>query len=132
MISQKLKILNRIRPSVDSWWHTGSDRPSTRLHATDHHSMGLTVHPVFHSPHCLPIHFVFHHILYEELMGDSVRSAIETKVNNIHCSLVTHQAIHFIAEDYQVDQAWLPLCEAMLTTPTCLLVLHVHGKYLQD
>ena len=44
-------------------------------------------------------------------MGDGVESLTKVKINNIHC---------------------FPLHKSMLTTPNCLLVLHVLRKGFQD
>lgn len=82
----------------------------TRLRATDHPSLSLAAKPVFDPLHCLLIQSAHRRLLYEDVTGDNVKS----QVDNIHCSFLIHQTSHLIVEGYQVDQARLCLCEAML------------------
>lgn len=77
MISQKLKMLNRIRPSIDPWGYIDNDWPPSRLHATDDHSLALDIQPVFNSPHCLLIQLIHQQFFYKDLMEDSVKGLTE-------------------------------------------------------
>ena len=71
-------------------------------------------------------------LLYEDLLGDSVKGPAEVQVDNIHCSPLVYQASHFIVEVYQVGQARIPFGEAMLTTPDKFLLLNAPGYGFQD
>lgn len=111
------------------WQWLDSNKP----HATDHHSLGPAIQPVFNITHCLPTQPIIHHLLsLWGLMGSTAKNLAEVKVDNIHSSLIIPQASHFTIEAFQVGQALLPFFKAMLAAPNCLLVLHVPGKRLQD
>lgn len=62
-ISQKLKMSNRIRPSVDLCVYTGNGWTPNKPHATDHHPLGPAIQPVFNITHCLPTQPIIHHLL---------------------------------------------------------------------
>lgn len=46
---------------ITSYW------PTTRLHSTDHHPLGLAIEPVFNPPRCLLIQTITDQLLYEIL-----------------------------------------------------------------
>lgn len=50
-------------------------------------------------------------------MRDSIESLTEVKINNIHCSPLTHQESCHIIEGYQVGQVSHPVHISMLTAP---------------
>ena len=60
-------------------------------------------------------------------MGDSVKSHVEVKVHNIHCS-----ASHGNLKGYQIGQAGFLLDESTLTTPDNLLFFHFLGDDIQN
>ncbi|KAK4832345.1 hypothetical protein QYF61_021874 [Mycteria americana] len=66
-------------------------KPSHVLHAADHHPLGLDVQPVFNSPHCLLMQPILHQLLYEDLMGDSVKGLTEIQVDNTHFSSLIYK-----------------------------------------
>lgn len=41
-----------------------------------------------------------------QMTGGSVKDFIKLKVNNVNCSPLIHQSIHFITEGYQIGQSW--------------------------
>lgn len=49
---------------------------------------------------------------------------------SIHCSLLVHQADHFITEGYQVCQAWFSLHKSTLLPPNHFQVLNIFGTCL--
>jgi len=59
-------------------------------------------------------------------MRGSVESLNKVKIKQ--CKLFTpiHQASCFITEGCQICQAWFPVPESMLTTPSQILVIHIY------
>lgn len=51
---------------------------------------------------------------------------------NLHCFLLLHGISNFVAEGYQVGQAWFSLCKCTLTSPNNLPALNVFGSGLHD
>lgn len=79
--------------------------------------MNLAVQPVFsplHGPLTQPL---LSQLLYEDVIGESVKGLTKVKVNNI-----------IIVEGCQVGQARFPLHKSMLTTQNHLLVLFMSRK----
>lgn len=44
------------------------------LHTTDDNSLSPAIQPIFKSPHCLFIEVILHHLAYEEVVGDNVKT----------------------------------------------------------
>lgn len=59
---------------------------SVALCATNHHSLGPAVQPVFSVPHCLLIQAMLHQVLCGDLIADRVVGLTEVQVDNMYCS----------------------------------------------
>jgi len=128
-----MQMLNRTGPIIDPWdtlLVTGMQLDLVPLITP----LRAPVQTVFNPPHHLLIQPIHQQVLYEDLMGDSVKGPTVVQVDNSHCSPLICQASHFIIEIYQVGQARLPIGEAMLTTstPDDLLVLNAPENGFQD
>lgn len=64
---------------------------------------------------------ILQQLVFEDLTGDRAKSLPQDKVLNVHCSPLIYPLSHFILEDSQSGQAWLPLCESLLTILTTFL-----------
>ena len=118
-------MLNKTGPSVPSLTYTASYWPQTRLCTTGHHPQGQPFRQFsIHLTVCSSSPYSNSSRGCKTRMGDHTKGLTELQVDAIHCSSLIHWASHFIVE-VQVGQAWLPLGEAMLTTPDDFLVLHV-------
>lgn len=73
---------------------------STRVHATDDHSLGLVIQSTHFS--VLLIQLIHQQFVYEDLTGDSVKGLSEVQVDDICCSPLIYQASHFIMEVKQI------------------------------
>lgn len=71
-------------------------------------------------------------LVYEELIGNSVKCLTDVQVYNIHGFSLIHQASDFLIEVYQFGQALLTLGEAMLTTAADFSVLNMPGNVFQN
>lgn len=70
----------------------------------DHYSLVLVVHLVFNPAQCVFIQTTVHQLLCEVLMGDSVESFTEVKVDNVLiCFPLICQDTRFITEVYPTD-----------------------------
>ncbi|KAK4828728.1 hypothetical protein QYF61_000719 [Mycteria americana] len=98
-----MKMLNRTEPSTDSWGTllvTGLQLDCLPLITT------LRTQPVSPFSIQLLIQPIFHQLLYEDLMGDSVKGLAEVQVDRIYCSPLIYQASHFIIEGYQIGMTF--------------------------
>lgn len=98
-----------VRYSTSAWLPDG-------LHAIDHMSQNPVVCPVLHP---LTIHLLSPGFI--SLPGNMLSETLKIFAK-IHCSPLVLGAGHFVVEDYQLDQAWFPLCKSILTTPNRFLV----------
>ncbi|XP_061846117.1 PIN2/TERF1-interacting telomerase inhibitor 1 isoform X4 [Colius striatus] len=69
-----------------SLWNSTDHRPPTRLCAIDHHSLGSVIQPALDPPHHPFIQATLPELSDEDVMGDSVKSLAEVKVDDICCS----------------------------------------------
>lgn len=67
-------------------WNTTSFRPITRLCSAHCDALISVRQPILNPPHCLLIYLKLPKYTYENIMGDTVNSLAEVKVDNIHCN----------------------------------------------
>lgn len=99
-----MKILNETGPSTDPWGTllvTGLQPDCT----TDHNPLNLASQPVLNPPHCPLIYTTLSQLHYQNVMGHSIKSPSEVKVDGIHCSPHIYPAGDAIVEGYNVVQA---------------------------
>lgn len=61
-------------------------------------------------------------------MGDIVKGLTEIQADNTLCLPLIQEVSHFTTDMSQVGQAWLPLDDAMLTTPNDFLIFILPGN----
>lgn len=71
-------------------------------------------------------------LAYKDLMGYSVESLPEVKMNDSHCSLLIHHASHLVTEGSWAGQASFPFHSSMLNNPSHFFALNVFGEGFQD
>lgn len=89
--------------SVDSWGTmpaTGHQLDSVPLIST----LRPTIHVVLNLPYHPLIHPTLPTLVYEDIMGDSIKALLEVQVENIHCSPLIYTATCPIIEGNQVGQ----------------------------
>lgn len=70
--------------------------------------LGSAVQPVLNPPHCPLIQSTLPEFSYEDLVGDSVESLAEPKVDNIHHSHLIHPGSCFSKEyDYGCKDTYI-------------------------
>lgn len=76
--------------------------PSATLYITDHRSLGATIQPVFHPPHCLLFQHIHQQLLCENLNGGQCQKHYWNSGIQYPLSLVVCQDSHFIVESWFV------------------------------
>lgn len=115
-----MNILNRTH-----YWllrYTADYRPPTTLHATDHHSPGPAVQPVFKQFYASSQYLLS---LSMRILLEIVSESLLKSRQNISTALLSYtNPVIFIAEGFQqASQAWLPLGENILFLT--IFILHV-------
>ncbi|XP_052520385.1 uncharacterized protein LOC128071565 isoform X3 [Tympanuchus pallidicinctus] len=111
--------------------NTASYRSPTGLCTTNNDPLCSVSQPVFNPPHCPLIYPTLPQLCYKDVVGDSIKSLAEIKVDYTHCSSHIHPARDNIIEGYQIGQARPPPCEPVLTTPDNLLFFQLSGDDIQ-
>ncbi|XP_052520447.1 uncharacterized protein LOC128071593 [Tympanuchus pallidicinctus] len=83
--------------------NTTGYRPPTRLCTTNSDPLCSASQPVLNPPHCPLIHPTLPQLCYKDVVGDSIKSLAEIKVDYIHCSPPIHPARDNIIEGYQLS-----------------------------
>lgn len=65
-------------------------------------------------------------------MGDIIKGLTEVQADKTLCPPLIQELSQFTPDFYQVGQAWLPLGDAVLTTPNDFVTLTVPGDGFQD
>ena len=104
-----MKILNSTGPS------TAPHTFLTGLGTTDHNPLSSASQPVLNPPHHPLIYPTLSPLQYQDVVGDSIKSFAEVKIDDIHCSLPIYPAGDAIIEGYEVGK--FSLGESMLTIP---------------
>lgn len=121
-----MKILNSISYNIDSWGYpimTGMHLDFMLLITAlwaEHFIQFSAQHVISLSSLCLI-----------SLWGCSWRRCQKSEFT-ILSTPVSQEANHFIVKGYQLCQAWLTAHNSMLTTPSCLLVLHMSRNDFQS
>lgn len=115
ILSSKSSIETLNWPQYWALGSTTADQLPTGFNSIQHHSLGLTILPVFHPVKTAPIQATNTQFPQENAVGDSIQCFTEVWINKIHSLSLIHQPSYFMTERDQVSQTGSafrkPICE---------------------